>query len=891
MLRLVFIFLSLSFLCLASEVTLQYSRLVPGHTKFSLDSAQGIKTLTFQGFTVDGNLVCLDGVNFFVFERPSFRDSPDDEKFADWYNLNLMENTLGLEYNPEKNDLQYSQAVLTNNIIFGPDAVVSDCRFGQVGGACKDVYLNDVLRFLLLRGGTLENDNLANPNGLNLDQVLLNLTKQNADFVPVAVVGGGVRDFETNRINDINDIDVAIAQDYKEIAYRLKDIFVEWNQPIDSSVLDQKGIRQTFGLLKVRPQLKPGEVSCKERNVYTEAVCFGDGLDIGPFKAGAPKDDKDSAAPLFPLKYSNGKAISDSEKKNHYIYAYSYSLDRNFRDFTINCIYYDYLGQTFIDPTGFGIADSTASPAILRIADDLTACDSMGCNWRKDLGGWFRIWRFLTPNIRNDPNGASDGKGYTLQPSTVAETHVCKYLIKTMCKLIDTGYDEYLDYTVLGFFEKFRKKRDFQLGNVQAILNPMRDQMFLPLYNSKNSGNCPNAWHMLTKLAASDQARRYLHLLEGTSSTQLTIEIINYLASVYDASQLPNDFCSQNSLTAKRALPPLQPAQKKDSSIPKQQSQSLQNFQCFMREYILSGRSYQHSSLVISKDNSQYDYLQQANPLYLDDNFYPFEQNFEDQASPIAMSRYPRFTDLEIRSSLSLHGVAYVHKLVLMMVYPRVYSLDESSDLGVFVQSLLDGDEENLKETSIIVTDVEFADLVQELSDVYSSSEFEALFNDLRDWREAVSRSEEPMLTQWNQIGSSRIVTSENEQIAVSRFFLASFCYLDGVEELSLLSLTKYLMWEMPDGQSWVLPSAEVVNDFLNLLVVSGTSGNSDTQLLLEQALSGNSFCSYKYTGSDVFNSNYFSPASSSNLEDLSSTGTSLTSAMFCLLLFLCFLF
>ena len=172
-----------------------------------------------------------------------------------------------------------------------------------------------------------------------------------------------------------------------------------------------------------------------------------------------------------------------------------------------------------------------------------------------------------------------------------------------------------------------------------------------------------------------------------------------------------------------------------------------------------------------------------------------------------------------------------------MMVYPHVHSLDETSELGVFVQSLIDGDEENLQTSSLVVTDVGFSDLVQELSKIYDASEFNNLLEDMSQWRESVSRQEEPALTQWNLIGASRIITAENEQIPVSRFFLASFCHLEGVEELSLLGLTKYLFWEIKRDQEWVLPSSSGVNNFLNSL--SGSSNNSgdiDTQDLLTQA-------------------------------------------------------
>merc|ERR1712032_930956 len=112
----------------------------------------------------------------------------------------------------------------------------------------------------------------------------------------------------------------------------------------------------------------------------------------------------------------SGRSLTEEESANHYVYAYSYAMDATTRDFTINCVYYDFLGDVFIDPTGKGKADSDAN--ILRIADPLTSCDSGGCPWKKDLGGWFRYWRFIGPPEYTDDNTGTitplDGKEYNL---------------------------------------------------------------------------------------------------------------------------------------------------------------------------------------------------------------------------------------------------------------------------------------------------------------------------------------------------------------------------------------------------------------------------------------------------------------------------------------------
>lgn len=815
------------------DTTLQYDRMIPDFTKFQY----GTNQITFIGFTIDGNIACQDGVDILIFERPNLRkDKSDSDVFKEWSKLNLIENTLGESYNPnQKGDDQYSLDSITNKRIFGANARIEKCKSTQ-NSACD---FDDVLQYLILRGGSISDTtmNLQN-SGINMYEALFQLSTQNSDLVPVSIVGGGVRDYQSNKINDINDIDVAISQDYTQIGYRLKDIFVEWNQPIDSSVLDQKGIRKTFGLLKIRPQKFPGYegFDCSDRVDYTDYPCYGDGLDIGPFKTIGTKD-------LLPDKYTDKKKLSSEEISNHYFYAYSYDLDKNSRDFTINCIYYDFLGKHFIDPTGLGISD--ADSKILRIADDLSKCSTTtGCNWNKDLGGWFRFWRFIA--TRDDPTSpfyAPDGKAFTAQPVGVAEKHVCGNMIKTMCGLLDNGYDSITDYTIYSFFEKLRKKRQFT-GNVGVILNSMEALMTDEMYN-QNSDNCRNAWQLLTEVANSDYLNTWVHLLQGSSTTSETLEIIRNLAARNNPDIISNDICNATSLAnLKRTLRPLQPYVEQKNSKNQITNDQIKNFNCFMREFILSGKSYINSKLVVETDK-EYNYEDQLNPLDLDDYVYYNEASFEEEALPTIGNPYPLWTDLEIRSISSIN-VLYVHKLVLMMVYPRVHSLSENSDLSVYVQSLLDGDVDNLQENTLVLSE-SFSTLLNEISELYKQSEFDKLFNDLCNWRDRVSNGDEIAVTQWNNIGNSLVVTSNNEQIAISRFFLASFCYIGGIEELSLMSFSKYLLWEILQNREWVLPSTEAVNLFLNDITGNSAGNSTQADILVEQAFTGKSFCSYEY--------------------------------------------
>lgn len=812
------------------DATLQYSRMIPGFTKFEYNSNE----ITFVGFTIDGNIVCLDKVNYLIFEKPNLRfDKPSGRIFQEWSRLNLLENTLGILYDPLRNgNDQFSLGSIQNKIIYGSDARIENCNLGQQNPACKGENFNEVLQYLILRGGSISDvSNEIQNSGVDMEEVLSLLSIQNNDYVPVAVVGGGVRDFETGKINDINDIDVSIGQDYTQIGYRLKDIFVEWNQAIDSSVLDQQGIRKTFGLLKIRPQINPGKDSfdCDARNYFTDFPCYGDGLDIGPFKAQRSNNT---------YKYTNGRILSDEEISNHYFYAYSYDLDKNSRDFTVNCIYYDFLGRHLIDPTGLGISDATSEPPILRIADDLTKCGTTtGCNWDKDLGGWFRFWRFISPA------GVADGKGFQLQPEGVAEKHVCGNLIKTMCQLIENGYDKRTEYSIYGFFEKFRKKRNF-LGNVDVILNSMRDLMISEEYNDKTD-NCMNAWYLLTKVASSDQLNTWVHLLEGSATTSLTLEIIQNLADRYDPSLGDNDIC-QNLDALKQTLRPLQSISIENKSSLKVSSERTQNFLCFMKEYILSGKSF-GESLLVAREDVYYNYEDQANPLDLDDYTFYNEIPFEEGSLPLTSSHYPRWTDLEISFVNDYDNKIYVHKLLLMFVYPRVNSLSQDSDLSIFVQSLLDGNEDSLTSSTLILSE-HYSTIVKEIGKLYKQENLESFLSDLSMWRERLLQGDEITQVQWENIADSVIVTSENSRISVSRFFLSCFCNQDGIEELSLLFNTKYLLWEIWHNQEWVLPSLQSVNSFINVL--TETEENTDDMNagnLLSQALSGDSFCLYDY--------------------------------------------
>merc|ERR1712137_1385149 len=452
---------------------LSYTRLVPGYTKFSYLNPQGVsQTLTFRGFTISGNLVLEDtaqlqsGENpLMIFEKPNLRAgtaAPFNERYKPWYKLNLIEETQGMNYNPTSNPDQFLLSIESNLVIFGPNAVIISCTGGNTDYPCSSPTILDVLDRIILRGATLNSDaNLSANEAITMPTLFDRLSNppETEDYYPVSIVGGGVRDYLTNQIAKINDIDAAIAEDYVQVAYQLKDLFVDWNNPIDSSVLDQRGIR------KEQFPDRADELGCEDTEL--DELCYGDGLDIGPFKAGTP---------IFPSSYVsyNGKEIklSQDEAKNHYLYAYSYDLDSTTRDFTFNSVYYDYLAQTFIDPTGKGISDSRND--ILRIADDLTSADSSGENWSKDLGGWFRFWRFVAP--RDVPNPAPDAKGYQCDPETVAQKHVCGNLIESMCALIQDGYDHTTGYNPYSFFVKLRKKRKFE-DSVDGVLNSMQSLM------------------------------------------------------------------------------------------------------------------------------------------------------------------------------------------------------------------------------------------------------------------------------------------------------------------------------------------------------------------------------------------------------------------------------
>jgi len=824
---LLLVFLSVVF----AASTLNYNQLVSGMTKFQYTDSSRTRTVVFVGFTIRENIVCEDGPGkFLVFERPNLRyHGPYEPRFAAWYNLTLVEASLGIPYmlNP---DNTYDMSVPTNKRIYGADARIIECRKDPDQCIKSGLTMPQVTGSLILRGGMKENFN-AGEQAVMTSDLLTRLSNESSRYFPVGVVGGCVRDFLANDIAGINDIDAAIAQEYLQIAYRLKDIFVDWNQPIDDSVLDQRGIRKEFGLLKIRPQEFPEPpVSCAARIDFANENCYADGLDIGPFKGHFEMS-------RLKTYVGSGRRLQEEERTNHYVYAYSYAMDSTTRDFTINTVYYDYLGDVYIDPTGKGKSDS--DDYILRISDPLTSCDSDGCPWRKDLGGWFRYWRFIGEPEYEDNIGTLwelDGKKYNLPDNGAQITidHVCHNLNKAMCRILQSkeGKDEFLHYNAYSFFLKLRKKRKFTSSNQQALLFSWRDDLI-------NRG-CPETWTLLTELAASSQTKTWTHLLEGSPETDLVLKIIGTLASSATNSSL--DYCQEITSVAKSAQAPLVPVVSK--SLSSVSSNMVKNFECFMQQYILSDNSYSKSELIWSPvdDSSSVP----VETLTLDEYEYYYASGFDESSVPVAVNPYPRWTDLEIVVASELSRPVYVHKLILLFVYPHVSRLSPSSDLSRFVQAMQDGDQQTLSQTELTVSDISYTTLVKELDRVYGEDQWKDLLHAMSDWRYRVASQEEIAMTQWNSLGGSRIVTAESGvYVPVSRFFLASFCHEDGVQEMDLLSRTRDLFWEVGNQR---LAKGEDIERALDLISWDiSAAPSADAQQLVGMAKAGDFFCDYQY--------------------------------------------
>ena len=834
------------FLCAVHFIycsTLPISRLVPDHTMFfyqsSPDSPQS--SMTYKGLTIGGNLVLSDDSTSekLIFEKPNVRtSSPDDDRFKSWYSLSLANISENIAYDPRSNQAYDRNTPLFTKIFGSPDVIY----YQNATTSQSDSYFNAVLDRLILRG-------------VNVTSILLELYEQGGTAYPMALVGGCVRDFLTNNIAAINDIDVAISQDYRQIQWRLQDIFVENNFPIDSTVLDFSGLRKEFGLLKVRKNSYPllnnqtTSKSCKDARNSTkggspDALCYSDGLDIGPFK-GIHFDKKELK------KYISGTSLSDDEMKNHYLYGFSYDMDAKARDFTINCVYYQLFPRDkgiFIDPTGKGIAD--AANKSLRIAEDGIPCGS-NCNWEKDLGGWFRFWRFIAPECVDGANitfCTVDGKGYTavsISGEDVAENKVCENMINLVTNLKSNGKDPKTGYNIPGFFIKWIKKRDF--SDMNKILDSMDGLM-------SRGPRCRQAWDLILDLSVSKETATWLNLLDGDSAENVLVgQLVDNLASrrnrkgrsATDSDSTP----VKNSVLRNKALRNLQ-----TNPIVAFQQKSIDaeresEFSCFIERFVLNGNSYANSELVMKPNVEEsfseiYDDI--ANPVQLEDQDYNFNDGFEEEELPTTLFRYPAWSDLVIYANEYSDRYIYVHKLILLLEFSETSTLANNSELSQYVQLLIEGDPAALNLNSITLTDISFNELKSQMEDLYNSLDNRFL-QSLSNWRNAyLQGNSQAVLNQWNALSS--LVQGTGGIVSAPRFVVASYCTPESLDSFFLDSYSTTLLWPIyhDNSQPATIPAVENLNEFLN--VIFGLQNNvvsPETQQLYDRCRMGNSYCEF----------------------------------------------
>lgn len=210
---------------------------------------------------------------------------------------------------------------------------------------------------------------------------------------PVAVVGGAVRDLlrGKNR-NQVNDIDIVAAYDYKLLLEQIRLFFSVRDKPLDARSFLCDGAYKRTGMVKILRL--PGTDS--------------EDLDIGIFKA------QSLVVGAATTKMQHGETVESavlaaldndlSGAEPSYLFGLSWTTDALFRDFTTNAVYVDVCDGALFDPCDFLLTDlkhkgrpsHTLVSAPLRLS---RLAPAIGCAidelMMADVGSHFRLFKEL----------------------------------------------------------------------------------------------------------------------------------------------------------------------------------------------------------------------------------------------------------------------------------------------------------------------------------------------------------------------------------------------------------------------------------------------------------------------------------------------------------------
>jgi hypothetical protein len=202
--------------------------------------------------------------------------------------------------------------------------------------------------------------------------------------IPIAIVGGAIRDLLLDNEDKIQDVDIVIARPWIELEQDIMHYFAINNIPANIYMFLNTGVRKQFGMMKLNGTNKDVKLRQKtEIDKGTSSPSDFD-IDIGEFKA----------TRISMLTGANHSTITAAlqprkkkEKQNEYLYGYSYIHDAWTRDFTVNALYFDLFHRQFLDPTGEGYNDLVNRRICVTVKNQELL--------KKDLGGRFRLWKML----------------------------------------------------------------------------------------------------------------------------------------------------------------------------------------------------------------------------------------------------------------------------------------------------------------------------------------------------------------------------------------------------------------------------------------------------------------------------------------------------------------
>ena len=193
----------------------------------------------------------------------------------------------------------------------------------------------------------------------------------------IAIVGGAIRDAYDGR--PVNDIDLVICAPWGALERDIASFFQLKGLPLTSDVLKRGSIRKKFGMMKIVQQVGQHESD----------------IDIGLFKS----------------HHVSSLLGTMEEDGSEFLFGNSYYRDAEFRDYSINAIYYDVFSDSFYDPRG-GMADLKAGKFGFAALEDSTK--------RRDIGGRFRLFKLLQRNqLAPKPRVVSEACNYLLDEVTM----------------------------------------------------------------------------------------------------------------------------------------------------------------------------------------------------------------------------------------------------------------------------------------------------------------------------------------------------------------------------------------------------------------------------------------------------------------------------------------